>query len=228
VLDALTADRPLVRRASTTEKVADVLRERITDGSLPPGTRLSEEALSAALGVSRNTLREGFRLLARERIVIHEMNRGVFVRVLEAHDVADIYTVRRALENAGLRAAAAAPPELLGAVGQAVEHGEAAAAEGDWTRVGNADLTFHRALAALSGSSRIDEYMTRLLAELRLAFHAVPSPAEFHQPFLPRNRAIGELVAAGATERAEAELACYLDDSEQIVLAAMAEQDGRL
>jgi DNA-binding GntR family transcriptional regulator len=227
VLDALTADGALLRRASTTERVADVLRERITDGSLPPGTRLSEEALSTALGVSRNTLREGFRLLARERIVVHEMNRGVFVRVLDAHDVADIYTVRRALESAGLRAAGTAAPELLRAVGQAVDSGEAAAAAADWPRVSKADLVFHRALAALAGSSRIDEYMTRLLAELRLAFHAVPSPAEFHLPFVPRNRAIGELVAAGVTALAEAELARYLDDSEQIVLAAMAEQQPR-
>ena len=62
---------------------------------------------------------------------------------------------------------------------------------------------------------------------VRLAFHAVPSPAEFHLPFVPRNRAIGELVTAGVTALAEAELARYLDDSEQIVLAAMAEQQPR-
>lgn len=221
----LVADRARVGRGSTAQRVADVLRDRIARGGLPPGTRLSEEALGAALGVSRNTLREAFRLLAHGRLVVHEINRGVYVRVLTPDDVTDIYTVRRALEIAGLRAAPTAPPERLGALAGAVSGGEAAARAGDWAAVGTADLRFHRVLGGLAGSPRIDEYLDRLLAELRLAFHAMPSPKRFHEPFLLRNRRLTELIQRGALHHAEAELDGYLTDAQQLLLDTMGRTD---
>ncbi|MEU8580106.1 GntR family transcriptional regulator [Streptomyces abikoensis] len=211
--------------ASGAQRAAAALRERIADGQLPPGTQLSEEALGRELGVSRNTLREAFRLLVHDNLVVHLLNRGVFVRVLEPVDVADIYRMRAALETAGVRAAAGAPSAARRAVTAAVAEAERAAADGDWRRVGSADLRFHRALAALTGSARVEEAMDRLLAELRLAFHEMPSPRRFHEPFVARNRSIARLLTEGAHERAEAELTTYLDDALAIVLDAMRETD---
>ncbi|ARZ71260.1 GntR family transcriptional regulator [Streptomyces sp. HU2014] len=208
---------------STAQRVADQLRDRIQGGGLPPGTQLSEEALGRDLGVSRNTLREAFRLLIHESLVVHRLNRGVFVRVLEPADVTDVYRVRAALETAGVRAAERAERPLREAVTEAVDRAERAAARGDWREVGSADLRFHRALAALSGSPRIDTAMDRLLAELRLAFHAMPSPRRFHEPFLPRNRTLAGLLERGEYGRAEAELLTYLDDARQLILDAMRE-----
>ncbi|MEU4212611.1 GntR family transcriptional regulator [Streptomyces sp. NPDC026206] len=210
---------------STAQRVAAALRERIEGGGLPPGTQLSEEALGRELGVSRNTLREAFRLLVHESLVVHVLNRGVFVRVLAPEDVTDIYRVREALETAGVRAAAGAPAALLEPVAAAVAEAERAAAAGDWRAVGSADLHFHRALAALAGSGRIDAAMDRLLAELRLAFHEMPSPRRFHEPFVARNRALATLLASGDHGRAEAELTTYLDDARRLILGTMREAD---
>ncbi|PGH51605.1 GntR family transcriptional regulator [Streptomyces sp. Ru87] len=221
----LVADRARVGRGSTAQRVADVLRDRIAEGALPPGTRLSEEALGAALGVSRNTLREAFRLLVHGRLVVHQVNRGVYVRVLGPDDVTDIFTVRRALEGAGLRAAPHAPPDRLGALAGAVSGGEAAARAGDWAAVGTADLRFHRALGGLAGSPRIDEYLNRVLAELRLAFLAMPSPQRLHEPFLVRNRRLVELLDRGALHHAEAELDGYFTDAQQLLLDSMRRAD---
>ncbi len=91
--------------------------------------------------------------------------------------------------------------------------------------MGTADLRFHRALAALAGSARIDTAMDRLLAELRLAFHEMPSPRHFHEPFVARNRAIAELLEKGDHAGAEAELTTYLTDARQLILDAMREAD---
>ncbi|HVT67172.1 MAG TPA: GntR family transcriptional regulator, partial [Trebonia sp.] len=66
--DALSRERAALTQASTAGRVTDILRTHITDGLLPPGTRLSEEAIGRALGVSRNTLREAFALLSHERL----------------------------------------------------------------------------------------------------------------------------------------------------------------
>ncbi|MFF3140625.1 GntR family transcriptional regulator, partial [Streptomyces sp. NPDC057927] len=93
-LTGLADDRALLGRTSTAERVSDILRSRIAEGYFPPGTRLSEDSIGGALGVSRNTLREAFRLLTHERLLVHELNRGVFVRVLTIEDVEDIYRTR--------------------------------------------------------------------------------------------------------------------------------------
>ncbi|GHF37905.1 GntR family transcriptional regulator [Streptomyces mashuensis] len=210
---------------STAQRAATALRDRIQAGVLPPGSRLSEEALGRDLGVSRNTLREAFRLLAHESLVEHRLNRGVFVRVLDADDVRDVYRMRAVLEGAGVRAAAGAPPALRAAVGAAVDEAERAAAAGDWREVGSADLRFHRALAALAGSARVDAAMDRLLAELRLAFHTMPSPRRFHEPFVARNRTLAGLLDGGDAAAAEAELADYLRHALRLILDAMREAD---
>jgi DNA-binding GntR family transcriptional regulator len=221
--ERLSAARPVLDRASTAELVANVLRENVIDGSLPPGTRLSEEAIGNLLGVSRNTLREAFRLLSHENLLVHELHRGVFVRRLYAADVADIYRMRRVLETAGVRAAGTAAPEAVREVQHYVDEGQAAADIDDWVAVGTANMRFHRAITALLGSPRADETMARLLAELRLAFHVMGEPRTFHEPYLDHNIRIATLLAEGDYERAEQKLLAYFDAAEAQLLAAYAD-----
>ncbi|WP_067482532.1 GntR family transcriptional regulator [Actinomadura hibisca] len=207
-------------RSSTVTRVADLLRQQITDGHLVPGAALPEKLLSEAANVSRNTMREAFRLLAQEGLVVHEFNRGVFVRSLTLADVADVYRVRRILEGAGVRNAAEAGPEPVARVGAVVAEGERAAAEGRWADVGTADIRFHQAVAALCGSPRVDDMMRHLLAELRLVFHVMGSAERFHGPYLPRNRRLADLLAAGDLTTADQELRAYLYDAEAQLTAA--------
>ena len=218
--DRLAADRPLLDRASTAERVADLLRQRVIEGDLPPGTRLSEENAGRALNVSRNTLREAFRLLGHERLLVHELHRGVFVRVLTAEDVVDVYRLRRMLETSAVRGAGSAGTARIEDVDRAVRTGERAAADELWGEVGTANMRFHQALAALAGSERVDETMRQLLAELRLAFHVMSRPREFHAPYLGRNREIADLLSAGQHRTAADRLDTYFDDAaEQLVHA---------
>lgn len=218
-LAALASSREDLARISTAERVADLLRERITDGSLASGTRLPEDAVGTALGVSRNTLREAFRLLAHERLVAVEFNRGAYVRRLTAAEVVDLYRARRLVECAAVRQAGGAPAGGLAAVRRAVEDGETAAAQGRWVDVGTANMRFHQAVVALAGSTRLDEFMRQVSAELRLAFAAMTDPRAFHEPFLRGNRALLERIAAGDVEAAEGLLADYLLDAEQRLVA---------
>jgi DNA-binding GntR family transcriptional regulator len=189
------------------------------EGLFAPGTRLSEEAISGALGVSRNTLREAFRLLSHERLLVHHLNRGIFVPVLAREDIADLYAVRRLIEGGAVRLAGNARPADRAAVLTAAKDGEAAAADGDWLKARTADLRFHLAIAALASSPRINELMRRVLTELALVFHAVNDPRTLHESFVTRNRIIAELVMAGEGERAQHELLRYLDIAERELLA---------
>ncbi|MFJ8544862.1 GntR family transcriptional regulator [Streptomyces sp. NPDC093586] len=211
-LTGLADDRALLGRTSTAERVSDILRSRIADGYFPPGTRLSEDSIGGALGVSRNTLREAFRLLTHERLLVHELNRGVFVRVLTVEDVEDIYRTRALVECAVVRSLGE-PPYGLDEVASAVEDGRRSADEGDWKGVGTANIHFHQELVALAGSERTDELMRSVFAELRLAFHVVDDPRRLHEPYLARNAEILDALRAGDREGAARLLAVYLENS---------------
>ncbi|XIE77761.1 GntR family transcriptional regulator [Streptomyces sp. SBR177] len=217
----LADDRALLGRTSTAERVADILRTRIAEGFFPPGTRLSEDGIGGALGVSRNTLREAFRLLTHERLLVHRLNRGVFVRVLTVDDVTDIYRTRLLVECAVVRGLGE-PPFALDALAAAVAEGRAAARDGDWKGVSTANIHFHRELVALAGSARTAELMRGVLAELRLAFHVVADARALHEPYLLRNQEILDALDAGRPDRAERLLAGYLDDSRNRIVAAYA------
>jgi DNA-binding GntR family transcriptional regulator len=221
----LADDRALLGRTSTAERVSDILRSRIADGYFPPGTRLSEDSIGGALGVSRNTLREAFRLLTHERLLVHELNRGVFVRVLSVEDVEDIYRTRRLVECAVVRGLGE-PPYALEQLAAAVTEGQLASVEDDWKGVGTANIHFHRELVALAGSARTDELMRSVFAELRLAFHLVDDPKALHEPYLQRNRLILQALQANNPAEAEKLLAVYLDDSLERVVDAYRNRVG--
>ncbi|WP_405595787.1 GntR family transcriptional regulator [Streptomyces sp. NBC_01410] len=218
----LVGDRALLGRSSTADRVADILRARIAEGYIPPGSKLSEDTIGNALGVSRNTLREAFRLLTHERLLVHELNRGVFVRILTVQDVTDIYRVRRLIECAAVRNLGAPPYDLTQAEA-AVAEGEKAAEEGAWRELGTANIHFHHAVVALTHSKRLDELMRGVLAELRLVFHAMDNPRSFHEPYLGRNREILSALKAADRVRAELLLADYLDGAEKQLLEKYSE-----
>lgn len=220
-LRKVAAESGRLDRSSTAERVADVLRRRITEGDLTPGTRLSEELLVDALRVSRNTLREAFRLLTYERLLVHRLHRGVFVPELTESDLVDLYRLRRAIEGDVVRSLHDVDPVQLRPLHDDIAAAESAVGREDWIAVGTANMRFHRHLVGLAGSRRTDEVAARLIAELRLAFHAVDSPEELHRPYVSRNRALLDLICAGDVEGAAKELEEYLRDSEAQILLAV-------
>jgi DNA-binding GntR family transcriptional regulator len=210
-----------IDRSSTAERVADVLRELIIRGDLPAGTRLREQELVGSLDVSRNTLREAFRLLGRERLVAYTLHRGVAVRELDESDVRDIYRTREPLELMAIEYSKQAPSEAIEALVQLVEAAEQAAADEDWKEVATLNIAFHQRLVELIGSERISNFFRVIDAELRLAFAKVEHAPDFFRPFVPRNRAIAELLLAGDRRAAAAELKAYLAEAERMIVAGV-------
>jgi DNA-binding GntR family transcriptional regulator len=81
----------------------------IVDGHLPPGSRITEQGLTARLGLSRTPLREALKLLAAEGLVRIEPNRGAVVARLSLAEVEEVIEVLIALERL---AAALAPGHI--------------------------------------------------------------------------------------------------------------------
>ncbi len=87
-------------------EIARVLSDRIVFLELPPGARILEEEVSASFGVSRSPIREVFRMLEADGLVIRAARRGVSVTPMSRRDLDEVYACRVGLE--GLAAAEAA------------------------------------------------------------------------------------------------------------------------
>lgn len=220
LIDALAHAAVSIRRSTTAEQVAETLRRQITNGVLPPGTRLREEAVVGALGVSRNTVREAFRLLAHQRLVDHALHRGVHVRAVSAADVRELFATRRLIQPLGV-AAALGDATLCAALDAQVDAAAQAATTDDWTAVGTANMAFHLVMVAGCGSGHVTAMFEQLVAELRLAFLQMPDHRGLHEPYIEGNRRLVELLTAGRRTEALAELARYLDSAEKQLLAAL-------
>jgi DNA-binding GntR family transcriptional regulator len=202
------------------ERTASAVRGMLTDGRLLPGRQLQEAQLAAELGVSRNTLRESFRILIHDGLVVRHPNRGVFVHQPDLAEILDIYRVRRMIEGQAVRHATPRHPGIAavtGAVAAAERHRDA----GEWREVGSMNMAFHAALVDLADSDRLTELFARLQAELRLAFSTLTSPEFLHGPFVDENRAIADLLDAGRMDEAADALDAYFTRSERVVLAAL-------
>lgn len=135
----------------------DALRARLLAGQLAPGSWLRESALAEELGVSRTPVREAFRTLAAEGLVVLVPRRGARVVVWSAEDVDETYRLRALLEGeAAALAARRATPEQVREMRAAQDRYEAsisAQARPD-VRAGCND-SFHAAVVAGSGSGRL-------------------------------------------------------------------------
>jgi DNA-binding GntR family transcriptional regulator len=221
----LAALPPIQPLPTAAQRAADLIRQYIFEGLFAPGTPLPEASLSDALQVSRNTVREAFRTLTSEHLIVHEPHKGVTVRWLTEDDVIDIYKIRRMFELGSLDRAIQKKVELtagiLDEIGALRAATEAMADRGEWVEVGTANLRFHELIVELHHSERISDTFRRVMTELRLGFLAHEDPSAFHGPFLVRNRKIHEQLTSGKLAEARDELASYLDDAEADVLRAV-------
>jgi DNA-binding GntR family transcriptional regulator len=144
-----------VRGERTAEIVARRLSQAILDGDLVPGTRLREETLASAYGVSRTPIREALILLSSSGLIELAPNRGATVLQLTTGDITEIYHLRGLLESEAVSLAGRrVTPELIGLLDKSCDrlarlHGAAAADQLA------ADMQFHYGIAEAAGSPRL-------------------------------------------------------------------------
>jgi DNA-binding GntR family transcriptional regulator len=132
------------------------LRRRIVDASLKPGSRLDQEMLAAALGVSTTPLREALRRLEAERLVQRAAHRQVVIAPLSIRELHELYQIRLHLDSLSVRMAAKeANPGL---VAEAEKH--LASPDPDHPHHGlELNRAFHRTIYSASGNDVLTEIL---------------------------------------------------------------------
>jgi DNA-binding GntR family transcriptional regulator len=81
------------------ERVYAHVRELVVSGQATPGQFLEEEAVCAAVGVSRTPVRDAFHRLEADRFIDLLPRRGAVVRAVTSGELAELYETRRVIET---------------------------------------------------------------------------------------------------------------------------------
>ena len=192
----------VLAKTNLREQALHAMRNALTSGEIEPGTHLVETELSAALSISRGTLREALRQLQQEGLVEMSERGRLRVRTLSRVEIEDMFAVRSALE--GLAAATLARLPERQAVTEALQAAldALAAATGSIHDMVEIDLEFHRTLCRLTGNSALLHSWEGLAGSIRMSIMFAGADRAVTNMSVPRHQTLVDAIASGDPERA--------------------------
>lgn len=220
--DRRAYERLRIEPVSTVDRVVEELRRAVFEGELPPGTPLREVALAESLDVSRSTVREALGALVAEGLADRVPNKGTQVRALDPEAIHDVGRARTVIEMAGLERWPAASEQARARVRAALaEFARVADTGASAAELTAAHLAIHAALAGLTESPRLEAMADTLYTEIKLALASVDRIRRNAGEQVHSHAGLVELLEAGRTEEAAAELRHHLDHAEQAMLGSL-------
>jgi len=181
------------------EFVRDTIRDRICDGTYPPGTRLVERDLADAFDVSRLPVREALRMLNTEGFVEMLATRGVIVRQLSRVDVEELFDVREALETTAFgKAAQRATTEDVRRLEALARRAEQALAAGDRDTVYACNVEFHDLVPQMARN----KFLVEMLEPIEGRLHWINLQNDEPDVLWAEHRIMLQALIAGDVDRA--------------------------
>jgi DNA-binding GntR family transcriptional regulator len=192
--------------------ITEALRHRIINGTLPPGTRISEEWVSREMGVSRGPVREALRELENEGLIIVQAYKGAIVSEITTDDLRDVLIpVRLILEsNACLRALSTMTESDFATLGDIVDQMRLVAIAGQsdaLLALVDLDVRYHEYLTGLCDQYHTLQIWRSIQPRIRAGFYRLGSRhrdlneiSEEHKVLLDALRTRDPAVAISALE----------------------------
>jgi DNA-binding GntR family transcriptional regulator len=199
-------------RTSLRERALEMLRTAVASREIEPGSRLVETELSAAMGISRGTLREALRQLEYER-------GRLTVRTLTDAELADMFAVRAVLEGLAAAELSTRPDRdlWLGRLQAAVDAlGAAGGSIGDLVE---ADLAFHRLLCELTGNATLVRAWETLTGPIRVAILFAGPVAALANMSGARHQQLLDAIATGDPVAAMSAVDAHMREAARTLLA---------
>ncbi len=149
------------------DQAYQTVRDGIISGRYPPASRITEQEIAEAAGVSRTPVREALRRLHGEGLVEFQANHGAVVTDWSDTDANEVFELRAMLESHGAaRAAVNATPEQrqeLRELAEEQHRHSVERGEGHLERIGELNSRFHRRLQEAANSPRLARALAALL-----------------------------------------------------------------
>ena len=186
------------------DQVYRALLDAISEGSLAPGQRITQEDIADQLAVSRQPVLQALRLLKKDGLVHDAPGRGLLVAPLEVDWMLHVYQVRSALDALAARLGA---QRRLPVDPRPITQGRKAAAGRNVKAMIDADMAFHEAIYAASGNPLIGQIAHQHWVHLRRVMGAVLQQSRQRETVWDEHEAIALAIAAGDSDRA----ACLIE-----------------
>lgn len=145
-------------RKSLAEEAANILREFILLGKLPPGQPVPERDLAEALGISRTPLKEALRILENEGVIVYGPTRRPRVADPSLEELAQNLTVLGAIEAlAGELACLHATDDEIAAAADLERRMRTAPPDTDPLEFFSWDMAFHRTIVNAARNEPLTE-----------------------------------------------------------------------
>ena len=152
------------------QDVAELLRQRIFNRELPPGSWIDELRLAEEYGISRTPLREALKVLATEGLVTMKLRRGAYVTEVSERDLTDVYHLLSLLESdaAGVVATQATDAQMKELQ---TLHRELEKSVGNREKFFQVNERFHMRLLAIADNRWRDQMVADLRKVMKLNRH---------------------------------------------------------
>lgn len=193
---------PVKRKDVQPATAADLVYEHILEGlyrgQYAPGQRLIEADISERCGVSRGPIREAFRRLSAEGLLVHALNRGAYVRSLTVEEAQDTLVVVEAL----LRTTARLAAERIDEGDNRRKYEQSARAFLNYQQSGDlrAYIEARANLTAIMLDIAGNAELTRVVSAINMTLlrvHFIPFGGDFEQRRFGQYQAIVEAVLSG-------------------------------
>jgi len=185
------------------EEVAELLRQRIFNRELAPGSWIDELKLAEEYGISRTPLREALKVLATEGLVTMKVRRGAYVTEVSDSDLADVYHLLALLESdaaevVAFKATDAQLKELQGL------HNELEKAVKNRERFFEINEAFHMRLLEIANNRWRDQMVADLRKVMKLNRHnSLLKSGRIEESLLEHRAIMAALVARNVGETAQ-------------------------
>lgn len=167
---------PAPAPALTDGEIYDRVVSAILDHRLPPGTKLVEDKLAGAFGVSRTRIRPVLVRLANEQVVTLTPNRGATIAQPTEQEAREVFEVRRLIEPrlVELFIAHASDADVQ-RLRESIDAEEAARLAGDMRRAIRLAGDFHLLIAERAGHQTLGRVLRELISRTSLVLMAYSS-----------------------------------------------------
>ena len=170
VRERATDDHLVVfRHDRITDRVVDLLKEKILREELRPGDRVVEQKVAREFGVGQNPVREALIELAHMGFVRRNPRRGTYITNLTRAEANKIVQVKYVLEDLALKLIGERFKNEkidLGAAQGALDFMREAARKGNVLEFYENDMEFHRILWALADNEYLAKSLEQVVAPL--------------------------------------------------------------
>ncbi|WP_029524484.1 GntR family transcriptional regulator [Polaromonas glacialis] len=185
------------------EEVAELLRQRIFNRELAPGSWIDELKLAEEYGISRTPLREALKVLATEGLVTMKVRRGAYVTEVSDSDLTDVYHLLALLESDAAEVVAAKATDAQIRELQNL-HNELEKAVKNRERFFEINEAFHMRLLEIANNRWRDQMVADLRKVMKLNRHnSLLKSGRIEESLLEHRAIMAALVARDAAETAQ-------------------------